>query len=214
MRRRLVADVRMIRSVLLAAAFAALAWTPAAALIEEIHDRDIARALNLANSSEAQRALFHRPYLIAIAEPLIEELDVITEFRRFVLAAEEELKNGNWMLARGGYDPKGRSLKDLLRPRAGQVALRVRLRFHPLNVYVTLPSIDILLGEPTLLSLTTTRTPHVQPAAEAGARDVIVGATIETAFNAPSLANRALPVRVVVDRNEVARVVVDFARLE
>ena len=203
-----------IRRVLLAAAVSVFAWTPAAALIEEVTDRDIARALNVANSSDAQRTLFHRPYVVAVSDPLIADLDIVTEFRRFVLAAEEELKNGSWMLARGGYDAKGRSLKDLLRPTVGQVTVRARLRFHPLNVYVTLPSVDILLGEPTLLPLTTSRTPHVHPAAEAGSRDVIVGAMIETAFNAPSIANRALPVRVVLEGKEVVRVVVDFSRVE
>ena len=40
------------------------------------------------------------------------------------------------MMGRGGYDPKGRTLKDLLRPLAGQVSIRARLRFHPHNTYV------------------------------------------------------------------------------
>jgi hypothetical protein len=187
---------------------------PARALIEQLSDRDVARAYEVANSGDTQRARFHQAYVIAVTDPAIELIDVITELRRFVLAAEEELKAGNWMLARGGYDAKGRSLKDLLRSKMGHVAIRARLRFHPLNVYVTLPSVDVLLGEPTLLALETLRTPHVDPAPQRGDRDVISGATIEATFNAPSIANRALPVRVVVDGKEVVRVVVDFARIE
>ena len=67
-------------------------------------------------------------------------------------------------MARGGYDPKGRTLKDVLRPLDGQVSIRARLRFHPHNNYVTLPAFDILLGDPTLLAINAIRTPHITPA--------------------------------------------------
>lgn len=184
------------------------------AVTEEVTDRDVARALNIANAGDAQRASFHAPYIMNVADAAIEQLEVITEFRRFVLAAEEETKKGNWMLSRGGYDPKGRSLKDILRPTAGQVSIRVRLRFHPLNVYVTVPPIDVLLGEPTLLAVSTSRTPHVTPAGEPGTRDIITGATVETFFNAPTIADRALPARIVIDARETARTMIDFSRLE
>ena len=63
-----------------------------AALTEVLTERDIAYALTIANGSEPTRALFHAPYSVAIDDPAIEHLEVITEFRRFVLAAEEQLK--------------------------------------------------------------------------------------------------------------------------
>ena len=161
-------------------------------------ERDIAQALNIANGSDATRALFHAPYHVAVDDPLIEHLEIITEFRRFVLAAEDQLKAGNWMMARGGFDPKGRTLKDLLRPLAGQVSIRARLRFHPQNNYVTLPAFDILLGDPTLLAINAIRTPHITPATgEPGTRDVINGATIEVFYNAPTIDDRLLPVRLI-----------------
>ena len=144
----------------------------------------------------------------------IQQLEVITEFRRFVLAAEEELKGGNWMLGRGGYDQKGRSLKEILRPFAGQVSIRAELRFHPLNSYVALPAFDIMLGQPTLLAVQSIRTPHVSRLAGDVSRDFIYGATIETTFNALSIHDQSLPVRIVSDGNELARATVDFSRLE
>jgi hypothetical protein len=101
------------------------------ALTEQLTDRDISSALAVATGPEAARTLFHAPYILPVKDATIEQLEVITEYRRFVLAAEDELKAGNWMMARGGYDPKGRSLKDLLKPSAGQVSIRARLRFHP-----------------------------------------------------------------------------------
>ena len=184
------------------------------AVTETLTEQDIARALNLANAGDAQRASFHAPYVIPIAEPMIEQLEVITEFRRFVLAAEEEIKGGNWVLGRGGYDSKGRSLRDLLRPMAGQVTVRVRLRFHPLNNYHAVPRVDILLGDPTLLPTGATRTPNYAPRSEPGSVLVILGAVVDVSFNAPSIDDRSLPVRLVLEGTEIARAQVDFSRLE
>ena len=197
------------------AALLAFVPAPIAGVTEVMTERDIAQALNIANGSEASRALFHAPYHVAIDDPLIEHLEVITEFRRFVLAAEEQRKSGNWMMARGGYDTKGRTIKDLLRSRSGQVSIRARLRFHPLNNYVALPAFDILLGDPTLLGIDAVRTPHVDPSnGEPGRRDVIYGATIETFYNAPTIADRVLPLRLVFEGKEVARLSVQFSQVE
>ena len=132
-----------------------------------------------------------------------------------MLAAEDQVKAGNWMMARGGFDPRGRTLKDILRSLGGQVSIRARLRFHPQNNYVTLPAFDILLGEPTLLAINATRAPHITPATgEPGTRDVINGATIEMFYNAPTIRDRILPVRLLSEGKELARVSVDFSRVE
>ena len=199
----------------LVAASLLLAQAPVTAVIEAMTERDIAHALNVANGSDATRALFHAPYVVVIDDPTIEHLEAVTEYRRFVLAAEDQLKAGNWMMARGGFDTKGRTVKDLLRPLGGQVSLRARLRFHPQNNYVTLPAFDILLGEPTLLPINAIRTPHVTPATgKPGSRDVITGATIEMFYNAPTIGDRALPVRLLLEGKELARPIFDFARVE
>ena len=188
---------------------------PLGAVIEQPTDRDFANALNLANSSESIRAHFHAPYVVPLKDATVEQFDVITEFRRLVIAAEEQLQAGNWMLGRGGFDQKGRTLKDLLKPFAGQVSIRVRLRFHPHNSYVTLPAFDILLGEPTLVAEQTTRTPLIVPASGDGnLRDFIYGATIETSFDARSINDRILPVRIVSEGKELARTTVDFSRFD
>ena len=211
---RTLSAVNIARGPLLLAATLVLACAPVTAVTEVMSEMDISYALAIANGSDASRSTFHAPYMVAIADPLIEQLDVITEFRRFVLSAEDQLKAGNWMMARGGFDPKGRTLKDVLRPLAGQVSIRAKLRFHPQNNYVTLPAVDILLGDPTLLPINAIRTPHVTPASgEPGTRDVINGATIEMFYNAPTIDDRVLPVRILSEGNEVARVSVDFSRV-
>ena len=212
---RTLSAVNIARGPLLLAAALVLAWAPVTAVTEVMSEMDISYALAIANGSEASRATFHAPYIVAVADPLIEHLEVITEFRRFVLSAEDQLKAGNWMMARGGFDPKGRTLKDALRPLAGQVSIRATLRFHPQNNYVTLPAFDILLGEPTLLPLNAIRTPHVTTASgEPGTRDVINGATIEMFYNAPSIDDRVLPVRILSEGRELTRISVDFSRVQ
>ena len=195
---------------------ALVAWAPpAGAVIEQPSDSDFAKALNLAGGSEAIRAQFHAPYIVSIKDDTVEQLEVITELRRLVLAAEEQLQAGNWMLGRGGFDQKGRTLKDLLKPLSGQVSIRARLRFHPHNSYVTLPAFDILLGEPTLVAEQTRRTPHITPASgDVKPRDFIYGATIETSFDARSINDRVLPVRLVSEGKELARATVDFSRFD
>ena len=190
-----------------------MARVPAGAVTEVLTDRDVAQAYAIANGSEATRTLFHAAYRVPTDEPTIEQFEVVTEFRRFVLAAEDALKSGSWMMARGGFDAKGRSLKDHLRPLASQVSIRARVRFHPLNNYTAPPPMDILLGEPTLLAINVLRTPHVTTG-EPGTRDVINGATIETFFNAPTIADRVLPVRLIFEGRELARARMDFSRVE
>ena len=192
-----------------------LAGAPVAAVTEVLTERDYAYAISIANGSEATRTLFHTPYTLVVNEPTIEHVEVVTELRRFVLAAEDQLKAGNWMMARGGFDPKGRTLKDLLRPLEGQVSIRARLRFHPQNSYIVLPAFDILLGDPTLLAINAIRTPHITRASgEPGTRDIIDGATIEVFYNAPTVDDRTLPIRMLLEGKELTRVSVDFSRLQ
>src|SRR5688500_1620968 len=204
-----------MRAQLVAVALMVLGYAHVAGINEVLSDRDISYALSIATGSDTTRVAFHAPYILAVSVPTIEHLEVITEFRRFVLAAEEQLKSGNWMMARGGFDPKGRTIKDLLRPVSGQVSIRARLRFHPQNSYKTLPLFDVLVGEPTLLAINATRTPHVTTLSiDGGTIDVIHGATIETFYNAPTINDRMLPVRMVFEGKEIARVSVDFARVQ
>jgi hypothetical protein len=204
-----------MRSHLAAVVLLVLGHAHAAGVTEVLSDRDISYALAVANGSDATRVAFHAPYALSVSDPTIEHLEVITEFRRFVLAAEEQLKLGNWMMARGGFDPKGRTLKDVLRPVSGQVSIRARLRFHPQNSYKTLPPFDLLVGEPTLLAINATRAPHITTiVVDGGSIDVIQGATIETFYNAPTINDRILPVRMIFEGKEIARVSVDFSRVQ
>ena len=112
----------------------------------DVTDADIQRATAIATGRKDLRGQFHAPYILPVSDPTVERAEVITEFRRFVLASEELAARGNWMVARGGHDAKRRTLKDMLEQWRGQVAIRVAVRFHPQHSYAALPPIDILPG--------------------------------------------------------------------
>ena len=196
-----------------AVALITIAQSQPLAVNADVTDADIQRAVTIAMGRKDVRVRFHAPYVLPIADPTVERIEVITEFRRFVMASEEQAALGNWMVARGGYDARGRTLKQLVEPWRGQVAIKVVVRFHPQHRYSTVPAIDILPGEPTVLALDVVRTPVMALAAD-GQPTVMTGAVIETLFGSKSFGERTLPVRVIFEGKEIARVTADFAKLE
>ena len=205
--------MRVNRWALTGVALVMLTQSRGHALNAAVTDADIHRATVIATGTKEVRARFHAPYILPVSDPIVDRIDVITEFRRFVLASEEQAALGNWMVARGGHDAKRRTLKDILEPWRGQVAIRLAVRFHPQHRYSSLPPIDVLVGEPSFLALDVVRTPQMALTNDEKVT-FMTGAVIETTFNAQSLQDRALPVRVVFDGKEIVRVAADFARLE
>jgi hypothetical protein len=189
-----------------------VAQSQVAAIDADFSEADLRRAVTIAVGSDGNRERFHAAYNVPVTDSTVEQVEVITEFRRFVLASEEQLALGNWMLARGGFDSSGQTLKNLLERWRGQVALRTRVRFHPQHAYTAIPAIDILVGEPSFLAVETVRTPVT--VSFDGGTSGLVGAVVETTFNALSIANRTLPVRIALDGKELVRLSVDFGRLD
>src|SRR5687768_14901384 len=81
--------------------------SPVAAIDYDFTEADLRRAVAIAVGSEGAREKFHVAYNVPLNDSTVEQVEVITEFRRFVLASEEQLGLGNWMLARGGFDSNG-----------------------------------------------------------------------------------------------------------
>lgn len=210
-----MANMQLLRAVLLAAIGVSLVQPSARALNVDVDDSAIRRASEIALGSDAVRARFHEAYRVRIDDPLFERVEVVTEFRRYVLEAERQRAQGNWMMARGGYDSKGRTLKELLSEVHGQVIVRVQLRLHPLHTYSTLPPFEISLGDPGLLPIKSSSAPEIAGMKKDG-KDVsaLTGGVLETAFNAPSIGNAALPLRVIVDGKLIGRATVDFSKIE
>jgi hypothetical protein len=210
-----MANMQLLRAALLAGIGVLLAQPSARALNVDVDEASIRRASEIALGSETARARFHEAYRVPIDDPLFERVEVVTEFRRYVLEAERQRAQGNWMMTRGGYDSKGRTLKELLSEVHGQVVVRVHLRLHPLHTYATLPPFEILLGDPGLLPIKSSSAPDIAGIRKDGKdASALTGGVLETAFNAPSIGNAALPLRVIVDGRLIGRATIDFSKIE
>lgn len=92
--------------------------------------------------SEPERAAFHRPYRMTLGVPPVDDVEIITPFRRIALIAEERRLAGD--LAFGQKQALA-----VARDAAGQLEIRVEISLHPLNTYVGLPDYGIALRTPS-----------------------------------------------------------------
>ena len=193
----------LVAALLLQSAVRAIIVVPA--------PKDVERALKLAQAPEPQRAAFHKPYVLHPDHPELEQLDAITEYRRYVLTAEEQLRMGNWLFAQSVQ-----AAQEKLKPWRERLTLIARLRFHPQNVLIGIPSYEIALGDPELAPLSLTRAPI--NALRSGRRGdfnaPLVGAVLEAAFNSSMIGQTARPAILSLDGKPVASVTIDFAKLE
>jgi hypothetical protein len=202
--------MRPIDAVLAALASAILLQSGVGAIVVAPTPRDIDRALKLAQAWEQRRIAFHKPYVIRPDHPLVEQIDVVTEYRRYVLAAEEQLRMGNWLFAQSVTDAQ-----EKLKGFRERLTLTARLRFHPQNVLISVPAYEIALG-PDLPPLDLTRTP-IYALLSGRPNDFnapLVGATLEAVFDSTAIGQSARPVVLSLDNKPLASVMIDFARLE
>jgi hypothetical protein len=196
----------------LIAAFIAGA-TPGRALNLRLAPADLQRALTLARwpTSDAERSRFHELYFFTVNSPAVEyfavqKLEVITEFRRLELIAEEHARI-NDTFGRGGM----RDVEDALRPWRGRLSIIVSLVFDPTRYITGVPPVGMVLEGPTLVAPLETIRNGVY---SSGDRPVLVGATVESAFDAEAIGQELRPVFIHREGMLVARSPIDFSRLE
>jgi len=173
---------------------------------------DIDRAMKLAQERPEKRDQFHSPYIVRLLnDPAVDAIDVVTEFRRYVLTAEKELSLGHWLFAQGT-----REAQAALQPWRGLVSMVARIRFHPHNTLTSVPAYDVAIGHPDLAAVDVVRTPIMAlPSGKRNDRSTpMTGATIEAVFDAAPVGQTVRPVMVRLSGQEIARVTIDFARLE
>ena len=200
-----------LRGLLTVLTTAALLCGDARAVAPIVRDQDIERALKLAQARDDTRAQFHAPYIVNVNDATLERVEVITEFRRYVLTTEEQLRMGRWLFAQGIKDAQG-----ILRPWRGRLSLVSRLRFHPHNTLLGLPPYELTIGDPDIVPVDVVRTP-ITALLSGKAHDwsaPLLGATIESVFDAVSVGDTVRPVRLSLDGKDVARVSIDFSKLE
>jgi len=170
----------------------------------------IERALIVGRAFDAERARFHRPYLVSLNDATVEQIEVITEFRRVVLLQEDRIRHGDHMFGL-------RQAEDALAPWRGRLTLVTRLRFHPLNTYVAAPLFEIAIGTPPMIALDVRRTILYAAQGEhprRGASIPLAGAVVEADFEAASIGQTSRVVRVALDDKDVIRTTIDFSRLQ
>src|SRR5690606_25493720 len=106
-----------------------LASSTAGAIKLDVTRLDVERALAIARSSDAERARFHAPYIVAVDTPFVDRVELISPYRRVVLLAEQHISKGDRAFAYSitrAYEAS--------RVWSNRVAVVARVRFHPQNV--------------------------------------------------------------------------------
>ena len=194
----------------------------AIALVATMGGAEIERAQQVSRSRESERAQFHRRYVFDLKGDTVTQIEVITEFRRLVLTTEEHLRLGDQMFSRGL-----REAEAAMAPTRGLVTFKSKLRFHPLNTYADVPPFKMALGpaaSPAAPLATSPLTPidtqatgeSSQPFKERGGKSVValLGATLQADIPAVRVGPASRALGVVLEGREIARVPVDFGRLD
>lgn len=202
----------------LLALLVAVSLPEAASVNVSLSSADTQRALRLAGGTEIARTRFHAPYSVAVKGSVIRAIEVLTEFRRTVMAAEDALKRGDWAVAQGARSLDGRNVEDTVRPWRRKVTIVANLQLDALHAYVSVPNCELMMdGMPVLASLDRRITPRssLPYSGRGGAMTTsLVGATIEADFDAEGVGQTSRPAVVMCNGRDVARTVIDFSRLE
>jgi hypothetical protein len=122
-----------------AALVAALMTIQVGAVELTLDHRAIEQALYIAHSSiQADHFRFHADYRFTVAKPPVDFVEVVSPFRRLVLAAETSFRQGRRMFGQ-------REALAALQPDPDRVEVYVELTFHPLNTLVNVPEYDVQL---------------------------------------------------------------------
>lgn len=209
--------MNLVRCLPLAVLLACIARTDIRAIDVPLSRYDMARALALAGwpSSDSDRARFHERYLIAVNGPVVdfmavEQVEVITEFRRLELIAEEHVSL-NDLFGRAGVQ----DAEQALRPSRGQLSLVVHFAFQGMNPNInSLPSIEVARDDFSVIPAIDIRRTGIYGYCVDFGGCALIGGRVESVFEAVMVGQRTRSLRVRRNGTELAHVVVDFARLE
>jgi hypothetical protein len=208
---------RTVLSLLLVTVSATLsAYSP------RLDQRAIDQAVAIGHSySDAIRDRFHLSYRVHVALAPVDYIDVVTPFRRLVLAAEDRARIGDRFLSQ-------RDAAAVLAAHGEGIELAVELTFHPLNTFVGIPDYDVSVEGPGARvvrarelqrvprftpRVTGAPVPGAGPGAGAGSQPLL-GGTILARFDRTDLDPQgAFDVVIREARKEVARGRTDLAEL-
>ncbi len=216
-----------MRTTLVAfASILGLATATLPAFVPRLDPQSIQQAIVIGHSSLAgERQRFHQPYRVVASKPPVDFVDVVTPFRRVVMAAESRARQGDHRFGQ-------RDALELLAADGAHVTIRAEFTFHPLNTFVIVPDYRMLLIGRAQTPVTPSgsdriarfgpRTSDDLPAPTPGGLATLtpgrsqpmLGATLLATFDHERIDPRGTYELVVTEAGrELARAAVDFARL-
>ena len=170
---------------------------------------DVGRALEIARSRESDRAKFHAAYIQKVDAPFVESVELVTEFRRVVLLAEERAAKGDRLF---GYSIT--SASDALNVWRRRLSVIARVRFHPQNNYVTVPPVNIAADGHDGSLIGVQREAVYALGARAEQAAPLFGAVVDGVFDALALGQGTREFIVSLDGKEFGRATFSLAAVE
>lgn len=146
-------------------------------------------------SDQALYESFNSAYSLPV-EPPVDNVQIITEFRRAVLLVREHVAQGDY-----GMTPS--DLASALAPSRGLVTVVVDVKLNPLNTYSKPPSYDLYIatGPSTKPLAGPLKIDPIFPVGTVGAGHPVMAIRVQANFARADIANAARPVLVLTDQN-------------
>ncbi len=202
---------RLSLSVAATAVALASAAVPSLSAIDlDVTTQDVERALSIARDRDVERARFHAPYIKKLDTAEVETVEVVSEFRRYVLSTEEHIRRGERK-----FSFSTALAQQALAPWKTRLAIIARLRFHPLNRYITVPAAEIeLVGNDRAL-IGVLKDPIMgMPSGKPKDGTPVMGALVEGVFDAAVVGEGIREFIVRLEGREIARVTFDLKTLD
>jgi len=178
-------------------------------LVSPMDGADIERALSIARARDGERQQFHRRYVIDLPGQIVTQIEVITEFRRLVIIAEEHVLRGDWMFTRGR-----REAEDALKPLRGVVTLKAQVRFNPMNTFIDSPKYVLAVGDDVVDTQLTPQYSVPFKARDGKTLSSLIGVGLEASMPARGLAQSVKAISVMLDGRAAGRTTYDFSKLD
>jgi hypothetical protein len=202
----------LLKSLALVLVSIALAASTVRAIDLDVTTAKVEAALKLARAPEAARAAFHKAYLFPVDDATVQSLEVITEWRRLVKIAEARTAGGDHF-----FSSDTKAAEEAIRPWRRKVAVLLQLRFHPQNVFLLAPPVEVSVVGPS--GIVPSVAVHIDTIFAPGSgrpreRLAVAGAMVEAVFDAEVVGQTAGRVVVRLQDQQLASVPVDFGRLD
>ena len=187
----------------------------AVGLVAAMSGSDIERAQTLSRGRQSERQQFHARYIIDLRNPVVTQIEIVTEFRRLVTISEDHILRGDWMFTRSV-----RAAQEALAPARGRITLKALVRFNPLNAYVEAPPYTLAIGDAQnspLRDIDTQLAPQFSVpfrTKDGETLTSLLGANLEAMVSADRIGQTARPIGVTLKGQEIVRSLVNFGSLD